>query len=233
MLKICICDDEPTLCKNLHKLIGQYMGDREFEVMEYHDIPGLLNSTFNYDLLFLDIRFHGEDVGVEAAKKLREKGEKAIIIFLTSLPQYAPDGYETEAFRYLLKPVEMDKLATTMDAAIVKIESQRVRVTVAADSGIVLMKVRDIRYIESTARRRMIYAKDQTVETWETMDELYSKLPKDQFVFLQKGLVSNLRNIQRVKNNVITLKSGLEVSLSRIYKQDFWVAFNRYVEGGK
>ena len=65
------------------------------------------------------------------------------------------------------------------------------------------------------------------------MAELYTKLPKGRFVYIQKGYVSNLDFIGQVKNSVVTLKNGEQIALGRNYKNDFFVAINRYVRDGR
>lgn len=227
MLSICICDDEPILCSSLRNLLEEYRPYQELNIIEYHSISELLENTLNYDVLFLDIRFEEQDVGIDAAKILRKKGNKAIIVFLTSLPQYAPNGYEAEAFRYLIKPIERAALTTTMNDVLKRIESKNFRFSVISDSGTVIIEAADVNYIESVARRRVIHMRNQKVETWETMASLYDKLPADKFVYLQKGFVSNLSSIKQLKNNIVTLNGGEEIPLSRIYKKDFLLAFNQ------
>ena len=210
-------------------MLYQYMPSGELDIIEYHSVNELLNSTAPYDVLFLDIRFHTEDAGVEAAKRLRRRGNEAVIVFLTSLSQYATNGYEAEAFRYLMKPIQISMLTETMDAVISKIEAKHYRFSVVSDSGSVIIEAADISHIESLARRRIINMRGQKIETWETMAELYAKLPKGQFVYIQKGYVSNLDFIGQVKSNEVTLKNGDQIALGRSYKDGFFVAFNRYV----
>lgn len=233
MLSVCICDDELVMRRELRELLLQYSGHPELEIFEYSSVSELLEGTSHYDVLFLDIRFNDEDAGIEAAKQLRRRGNEAVIIFLTSLQQYATNGYEAEAFRYLVKPIQMDMLTATMDAAIAKIEAKHFRFPVASDSGTVIIEAADISHIESLARRRIINMSNQRIETWETMAELYAKLPKERFVYIQKGYVSNLDFILQVKNSVVTLKNSDQITLGRSYKDDFFVAFNRYVRDGR
>ena len=233
MLTICICDDEPALCHELRNMLHQYSGHQELEIFEVNNIPELLRNTSFYDVLFLDIRFNGEDAGIEAAKQLRRQGNEAVIIFLTSLSQYATNGYEADAFRYLLKPIQMNMLTATMNAAIAKIDEKRFPLSIVSSAGKVIIEAADISHIESLARRRVIHTAKQKIETWATMADLYAKLPQRQFVYIQKGYVSNLDFIGQVKNNVVTLKNGEQVALGRSYKNDFFVAFNRYVRDEK
>lgn len=44
--------------------------------------------------------------GFETAKALRDAGCQAPVILLTSHREYAPEGYEVGAFRFLTKPLE-------------------------------------------------------------------------------------------------------------------------------
>ena len=121
----------------------------------------------------------------------------------------------------------------TMEAAIKKMEAKHFRLSVVSDSGTVIIEAADISHIESLARRRVIHTENQKIETWETMAELYAKLPKGRFVYIQKGYVSNLDFIGQVKNSIVTLKNGEQIALGRSYKNDFFVAFNRYVRDGR
>lgn len=233
MLSVCICDDEPTLCQDLKEKLQRYRSAEEINIIEYHDTSELLESSFYFDVVFLDIRFNGEDLGIETARRMRQKNIDSIIIFLSNMEQYALSGYEVDAFRYLLKPIKYEKLVEVMDAALDKIDAKKKKISVVSNSENVLIKISEIEYIESTARRRYIYTAKDKISTWETMTDLFSRLPEHKFAYLQKGFVCNLSIIDRVKNNMVTLKNGKQVPLSRNYKHDFLIAFNRYVGGGK
>ena len=58
-----------------------------------------------YDLVFLDI-FMKELTGMEVARQMAADGSRCPVIFLTTSMDYALEGYEVGAFRYLLKPVD-------------------------------------------------------------------------------------------------------------------------------
>ena len=43
--------------------------------------------------------------GMAAARRIRERDDKVVIVFITAAPQYAISGYEVRALSYLLKPL--------------------------------------------------------------------------------------------------------------------------------
>ena len=47
------------------------------------------------------------DVYKRQCKQLRESGYTGIIIFLTAFKEYVFDGYDVQAFNYLLKPINL------------------------------------------------------------------------------------------------------------------------------
>lgn len=60
-------------------------------------------SVGGYDLLLLDIQLPGMD-GVSVARQVRQKDDKVLIAFITSMTAYAVQGYSVHAMDYILKP---------------------------------------------------------------------------------------------------------------------------------
>jgi DNA-binding LytR/AlgR family response regulator len=240
MLTFCICDDEALLRNQLRGMLehlqwsphGRLAG-QSIRIIELDNVDRLLSGTEAYDILFLDIRFSGKDLGMEAARELRRKGNNAIFILLTSLSEYATEGYEVDALRYLVKPVTEEKLTAALDAALSKMDSQKHTVIIRSDAGMETVYVNRIIRIESAARRRIVYLDDRTIETWESIADIHAKLPNGMFALVQKGIIVNLSQVSRVKYNTVYLRSGTGIPLSRNYKTDFMVRFNQYVGGGK
>ena len=67
-----------------------------------------------YDVLIFDIQMKNIN-GMELAKTLRKRGCDSEIIFVTGVPDYAIEGYEVGAIRYILKPVKPEVLKSLLD----------------------------------------------------------------------------------------------------------------------
>ena len=113
-MKILICDDDTRFAQHLSAQIRQILQQQgqqaQIHTFQYaEDInPELLEAC---DIAFLDIDFSGKQyTGIDIARILRKKRKDAVILFVTNYPEYAPEGYEVQAFRYLLKSAVPEKL---------------------------------------------------------------------------------------------------------------------------
>jgi DNA-binding LytR/AlgR family response regulator len=66
------------------------------------------------DIAFLDIRMPGA-TGLEVAEQLRSTARRPRVVFVTAFDQYAVQAFEADAVDYLLKPVNDERLARTIE----------------------------------------------------------------------------------------------------------------------
>ena len=107
-MRIAICDDEEIYRIELKTLLDKLLINADYNIDTFDDGNRLSESfkSLPYDLVFLDIEMPAVD-GITLAKKIRAVSEKVFIVFLTSHVEYAIEGYEVNALRYLTKPVDI------------------------------------------------------------------------------------------------------------------------------
>ena len=103
----------------------------------------------------------GETNGIELARKLRASNENIVIIFITNFIQYAPEGFEVQAFRYLLKADLSAKLDSYFDSAVQEVLRRKQLVTISINSEIIDVPVNDILYLESHRRIIVMHLLDE------------------------------------------------------------------------
>ncbi len=111
-MRLAIVDDEEVFRLKLADSIFSLYGKENASCFLYSDGTEIVKSFENGfipDAVFLDIEMKDLD-GMKAAKKIREFSKDIPVIFLTSHTEMAMEGYEVDAFRFLSKPVEPDKL---------------------------------------------------------------------------------------------------------------------------
>ena len=92
----------------------------EFSLKRFFNGQELLKYVESFDIVFLDIKMP-EINGMELAKQMRENRRESIIVFVTSAEEYVFEAYDVEAFHFLLKPVNENKLKNVLKKAVVKI----------------------------------------------------------------------------------------------------------------
>lgn len=99
-MQILVCDDNPYMVNRLFDLIQHQISlqgiSSTFSIVSNTDDLHNLDYTA-FDLAFLDVDM-GEYNGVDLARKLHAARPDAVIVFVTNFIEYAPSGYEVNAF---------------------------------------------------------------------------------------------------------------------------------------
>lgn len=112
-----LVDDEQLACDELAYLLKEFP-DIEVIATGHNGLEALkLIESLEPDLVFLDVQMPGLD-GLGLIRRLREKDVPLpYFILATAYDQYAVEAFALEAMDYLLKPVERDRLAQTVERA--------------------------------------------------------------------------------------------------------------------
>ena len=112
-IQIAIVEDDKLASDTIKEYILRYGKENslQFGISQYSDAVGLLDQySAEYDIIFMDIQMPYMN-GMDAAHRLRTLDQKVILIFTTSLAQYAIEGYSVDAMAYLLKPINYYEFA--------------------------------------------------------------------------------------------------------------------------
>ncbi|MGZ3182340.1 MAG: LytR/AlgR family response regulator transcription factor [Telluria sp.] len=109
-----IAEDENLLRESLVQLLGEVWPELEIKAA-CEDGGAALEAIAEHqpDVAFLDIRMPGL-TGLEVAQAMATASPRTQIVFVTAYDQYAVDAFDQGAADYLLKPIERERLATTV-----------------------------------------------------------------------------------------------------------------------
>ena len=165
-LRIAVCDDEQAQRELLEEYIRKWAKGREYQagISSFSDGEALLAafSRESFDLLLLDIQMQGTD-GMCVARKIRAAGHETGILFVTGYEDYLAEGYEVEAFRYLLKPLQPEKLWDALDQYLLRRKRARRYWTVETPEGQKRVELARILYLESFGHTCRLSTREESV----------------------------------------------------------------------
>jgi len=114
MIKVIIADDEEPARAEMKFLLEQYDDINILAEASDGEMAVKLCYEHKPDLVFMDIQMPALS-GIEAAEMLINSGTPPYIIFVTAYDSYAIRAFELHAIDYLLKPVETERLESSLD----------------------------------------------------------------------------------------------------------------------
>lgn len=222
-MKIAICDDEEMFSSQLKEYLESYYKSMDLIIDKFESGEEFLkrytNMNCGYDIIFLDIEMKQID-GIETAKKLRELNNDIIIIFLTSHLEFAPEGYEVNAFRFLIKPIQKEKLKNALLDVQYQIDRNK-KILIKDKDREVLLKYTDIVYIEAQNVNIKICTMNEKFLIRKTLREIEEELKGPTFFKCHRSYIVNLDFVMDYDNKIITMENKEKISLSRNKYSDF------------
>lgn len=214
-----ICEDNTLHSNLLNSYILKFFNtlNMEYKVLEFLSGEELLsNYPNNIDLLFLDIQMNDLN-GMDTARKIREFDNNVEIIFTTSLLDYVCEGYEVNAYRYMLKPIDYNALENNMTQCINNIlKKENDYLTINDKSKLIKIKLDDIYYIETSKRELIIHTLNGCEIIKMSMRKIEKLLSKD-FFRCHNSFIVNLEKIEKIDiSNIYINNSIIPISKHRI-----------------
>lgn len=223
-MHIAICDDEEIFRAYLRELLikESFAQGTDIQVTEYASGKAILEAfdreAFRMDVLFLDIRMPEPD-GLETARLLREKGAGCLLVFLSSLSEYARKGYEVKAFRYLLKEEAERELPRVMEECRRELSGADY-FTFSHGHRNYSIRKREILYFESRKRLIFLHTAGENYSFYQKLDALEAFLAGDAFLRCHKSFLVQERYVKSWKDNSLWLEDGTQLPVSRAYERE-------------
>lgn len=223
MLTLCICDDSPEDTTQIRALADRFVQEHPelglrteffsspFDLLEHLDEKG------GFDLYLLDILMPHMK-GIELARRIRERGEPAELIFLTISREYALDAFEVDASGYLVKPVGWEKFQRALVASVHRLGGAEVpSFLLRTKAGLRKILFRELVMVESFDHDRVCTLSDHSkAVTADTLSSLMERISFDhRFFSPHRAYIINLEHITALNGPSVTLSTGRCVPVSR------------------
>lgn len=219
MINIAVVDDQKEFLDLLVKQIRACIdGREEVDIFAYESGKKLLDEIdkgIRYDVVFCDVEMAEMD-GMELGRRLKGKWPTLYLIYLTSYAEYAAESYIVAAYQYILKK-DMDiRLPNILNDLIDRIakEHNKYRIIGSPEEKImytdmiVLTKGKGSKYVEYTTTEGVARERN-------TLDNVLREINSNEFVFVERGTVVNMRHIMKIKGDVLYLSNHREIHVTR------------------
>lgn len=231
MIKIAIVEDQKQDCEVLTQLLYAYSEEYsvKMDIMAYSAGEVLLDSTENYDIIFMDIQMEHMN-GIETSAEIRRTDEKVLIVLVTSMLQYAVQGYSVSANDFIVKPVVREQLYEHMNKLISKVRKNRRFVTIQTRQERKKYKISEIWYFEVLGHKMYLCTAAGKEEFKGTLKGMEEELDGTGFVKCNKCYLVNLAHVKSIMDNQVQVGENF-LQISRREKKNFLEAFTRF-DGG-
>lgn len=227
-MKVIICDDNVMDLQIIEELLLRYKSlhtDRVFELEKYTDPSRLYQKIAEgkkADLYILDMLMP-KWTGIELGTLIRKCGGESIIIYLTSSDDFALDAYGVHAIRYLLKPIEAEKLFEALDYGMFLLEERNETEAVylvKTAEGLAKTPYSQIEYIENANRKLEVHLVGgsilKSIFIRRSFEKEIEELAAERnFLQVHKSFLVNLDHVRQLGAGVMIMESGRQIPVSK------------------
>lgn len=226
MYRIAIVEDRSSDAQRLQAALQQYAEEKRigFVCKRWNSAENFLEQyNHQFDMVFMDIRLPGMD-GMQAARELRKIDHTVLLVFLTSLAQYAVEGYEVEAVDYIIKPITYPALRLKMPRLLRRCATDEEEIIIESVDQSVKLRPRDLLYVEIFDHHIQYMTQNGVIRAYGTLKEIEDTLPEG-FFRVNNQTIINLKHVTCVNGENVVL-GGREFPLSRRRRKSFLEALH-------
>lgn len=222
MITILILDDDTSVLEKERTLTEEYFQHKGLDCKV--TVSGNAQWIYGgiteerYDIYVLDIEMP-EKSGLDIAHEIRKHYPEPIFIFVTNYIEYTMAAFEVETYRYISKDTLSEKLPAAYDSLIPRLwEREEHCYTIAKKAHLEKIPYREIYYLKKDSRYTVLVHRYGESRVRKSLADVFEELHSQLFIYIDKGYVVNMQNVQRMKERTIWLYNGtrLPIGLPRL-----------------
>jgi DNA-binding LytR/AlgR family response regulator len=165
--------------------------------------------------------------GLQLLKKLPEP--HPLFVFITSHPEFALQGFEENAFDYLIKPIHAHRLESCVKRINVffQLRHKACSFDQANEMHQIIIKqgydkykidIKDILYLEAMKDYTRVVTIAKTYLVLEPLGNMHQKLSSENFVRIHRSYVVNTKAIEVYKDNKAILSNAEILPVGKMYR---------------
>lgn len=229
---IAICDDDITFCHKLKEYISEFLSSYHLNDTEIHTFESgeaLLASQHIYDMAFLDVEMKGLS-GIYTGKELKLRNQNIIFFIITAYDDYLDEALRFEAFRYLPKPLDKNRLYRNMRDALYLYNTRNKKVAIETRDAIYTMASSDIIMVKTENRKVTLHTLQGNFISIHNLTYWINTLEQPPFFQSHKSYIVNLEHIVSFDNSTIHLTENYIAYLTLRKYNEFRRTYLKYLD---
>lgn len=231
-MRIAVCDDETFFRTVLKKELTEYAEDHGlmFIISDFKDGSELLASNEEYDLIFLDYKMSTTN-GIATIEAMRKRNDHTAVIFVSSYREIVFESLKYKTFRFLLKPLDKEKLWEALDS-IIKEKQEIVRIIVkdeVSDKNITV-PASEIIYCQADNNYVTVVTANGSFKYQKKISHLENELGSGAIFRTNRSYLVNFDHIRSYDSKEITLSNGHKALISKNVYNTFKKTYLTYLK---
>ncbi len=237
-MKIYICEDQTECRDALVAVLREAAADNGWTFQMSCFANGLLlleeirrrNAAGELlpEVIISDVEMPEMD-GITLGKLLKEEAGDCVFVLQTAFAEYAVEGYETGATRYLLKPVQKEPIVKLF-REIFEQKRKEAKVIFKTFEEERCVKLEDIIYIDAEDKYLMVHTTEGDYLIRGSLNEYEESFLHSGFFRIHRKYLVNMWHHKSIKNGNVMLGNGDELPLSRRKESLYRTSFIQYME---
>lgn len=229
MIKILICDDDPNITQQVHQLVEKFDNKHkiQFDITTENFSENILKEGETYDIAIIDVEMPGVN-GIKLSENLKQRNPDILVVILTSFQNYLDSAMKIHVFRYLSKPIDVNRLYNSLKDALNEYRLISKTITVTNKDEVHLIKTKDILYIENKKRGSIVHTKRGSFFVDKKPKELLQLIDQyNCFVYSHNSIIVNLQNVIDFNRQAIILRKNDTETVSTYISQRKYSIFKK------
>ena len=215
-MNIAVCENDAADCAALCAILDGYIKQNRYTAeIRTFESGELLLAEFTlgaFDLVFLDIYMDGIN-GIQTARRIRQIDPVCALIFITSSPNHALEGFSVRAAGYVVKPIrEKEMLSALLQCQEVFMRNARY-IEIRTDRTDIKLPLSSIFYVEVYNKTAHFHTQSGVYQTRKSMDDIEQELGGEPFYRCHQSYIINMNHIERITSTDIVMRIGSSVPM--------------------
>lgn len=232
-MRILICDDDHLIHELLQKYLKLFFQNIYVkcpEIICFSDGESLLADKGKKDIVFLDIEMPGMN-GIYVGNELKKANSNIIVFIITSYSEYLDEAMRFHVFRYLSKPLDMQRLFRNMKDAIELYNTISVKIPVETKTGVHTLPASSVITIEAHGRKVIVHTTKCDLDSIHTIQYWAELLPGNCFFQTHRSFIVNFEHVTDFDHSLVHMAGGqFHAYLTRRKYNLFKEAYLLYLE---